>query len=132
MAPDCSRASFNNLTKEMTATTFYCNPLGKTLGDYILAFNDPHPAFYVGVAEGGGKVPEGITNRILKHLVKVTGSHIGTGKYKTGGVNHTKHWRDYEVLRAQFYSNKQVPDQFSDARLIIGKLVSPVPHLTKT
>lgn len=76
-------------------------------------------------------MPEGVANRILKHRVKVTGSHIGTGKYKTGGVNHTKHWRDYAVLRAQFYLNKQVPDQCSDARLIIGKLVSPEPHLTK-
>lgn len=122
MTPDRPRASFNTLTYAMTATSPYGGSLNNTFGVYIIGFNDPQPAFYVGIASSDGRAPEGIRSRISKHRVKATGSHIGPAQYRTGGVHHPKQWQYFAILRARFYLARQVPDQCKDARLIVGQL----------
>jgi hypothetical protein len=122
MTPARDRASFSTLSNAMTATTAYGNSLTSTFGVYIIGFNEPKPAFYVGVAGNDGKAPEGVRTRILKHRVKATGSHIGSAPDKTGGVHHPEQWQFFASSRAQSYSTRPAADQCADARLVIGQI----------
>jgi hypothetical protein len=132
MTPVRDRASFFTLSNAMVATTVYGNSLTSTFGVYILAFNDPQPAFYVGVAGNDGKAPEGVRTRILKHRVKATGSHIGNAPDKTGGVHHPEQWQSFASSRAQFYSTRAAADQCADARLVFGQIDLSRLQPTKT
>lgn len=131
MTPARPRASFSTLTNAMSASTPYGSSLTSTFGVYMIGFDDPQPAFYVGVAGNDGKAPEGVKTRIFKHRVKATGSHIGAAPGKTGGVHHPKQWQFYADLRARFYAARPTPDQCADARLIIGQISLTTSQPTK-
>lgn len=75
--PARDRASFQTLTSGMRPTSEYGNSLSNTRGLYVLAFGGEQgltPHIYVGTAVG-----ESVLDRIRKHRVKATGSHIGMG-----------------------------------------------------
>jgi hypothetical protein len=104
-------ATFETFTRALNPRQEYRDFYDNAFGVYILILSIPCPAFYVGIASG-----ESILNRIRKHRVKVTGSHVGNG------VNHTKEWRLFAQKRAQYFSNHNSTDSCEDAFLLVGTL----------
>ncbi|MEP3040725.1 MAG: hypothetical protein ABJO97_18810 [Roseibium sp.] len=122
------RASFISHGQSLTA------PFGRNLttyqdmlGIYILAFTVPEQWFYVGIA-APGRSPEGVLNRIRKHRVKATGSHVGTGA-SNGGVNHTDRWRVFAPRRYRYFEENRGADSLADAWLITSE--PPADQMTK-
>lgn len=115
--PDRHRATFSTLSKSLVPVTDQARSLKTHYGVYMLAFEIPFPAFYVGIAASSSKSPEGILSRIRKHRVKLTGSHIGSSIDKHGGVDHTGGWREFAIQRAQFCVERSTQDDVADARL---------------
>ncbi|MEA9602669.1 hypothetical protein VC188_11120 [Polynucleobacter sp. MG-28-Ekke-A2] len=122
MTPYRDRASFATLSKALVPTTSYGKSLSNTFGVYMIAFDYPRPAFYVGVAGNDGRAPDGIKKRISKHRVKATGSHIGLTQSKTGGVHHPMQWQYFAKLRARYFFENDTFDRCADARLVIGQM----------
>ena len=87
LTPARERATFHSLSRAMTPVTPNGKALNSTFGVYLLAFDVPSPAFYVGVAASSRRSPEGILSRIRKHRVKLTCSHIGGSASTHGGVS---------------------------------------------
>lgn len=124
MTPNRPRASFKSFNKGMDAYTDYGDNLSKTFGVYLIGFDYPQPAFYVGVAGNDGKSPEGVSSRIMKHRVKATGSHVGATTDTTGGVHHPARWQKFARLRAKYFQESPSPDECQDAKLVVGQLTS--------
>lgn len=82
-------------------------------GLYLMAFDFPSPALYVGIAAGDSKNPEGVIRRIAKHCVKARGSNVGSIN-NSGGVNHTGNWREFAVKRYNLMN--EAVDDLSDVR----------------
>jgi hypothetical protein len=98
---------------------------GKSLphhyGIYVLGFLIPHPAIYVGIASQDSRSPEGILKRVLKHRVKVTGSHTH-GEPNRGGIHHPPRWGSFASVRHdRFVSSKSV-DLLADVTLMTASL----------
>ena len=74
--------------------------LSQSYGVYLLFFSVPSPHLYVGTAAADGDTPEGAFNRLRKHVVKATGSHVGAACNRNGGINHTRGWRLFATSRA--------------------------------
>ncbi len=103
--------------------------LCEAYGVYLIFFSVPSPHLYVGTASDDGRKPEGVFNRLKKHIVKATGSHVGVACNKHGGVNHTKGWRSFAAARA--IARRQLaeigafhPDDCRDAKLAVGRVLS--------
>lgn len=106
-------------------------------GLYMVAARAPYKAIYVGIAAGDGKSPEGILNRIRKHRVKITGSHVGSETVtagraipsNVGGVSHTGHWREFAAARySQLRDAHMLPDLCSDVQLATGHTCTDTKH----
>lgn len=117
--PRRERASFKSWGRALTPTTDTGRALDEQFGIYVLAFNVPTPAVYVGIAARGGRRPEGFLNRFRKHRVKLTGSHVGNDPGRHGGVNHTGGWREWASERARHFSRGAEPDVAEDARFSV-------------
>ena len=85
-------------------------------GIYILTFELPYKAFYVGIASGDSKKPEGILNRLRKHRIKATGSNGGNG------VHHPEQWRKFAQDRFTYFHSQELADSCDDARFVIGQI----------
>lgn len=112
--------------------------LENTSGLYMLAAKVPYKAIYVGIAAGDGKSPEGILNRIRKHRVKITASHVGSERViagktipsNVGGVSHTGHWRKFAADRYSALKAKDMlPDICADIQLATGHTCTDRKHL---
>ena len=117
--PIRDRATFGNWTRSLTPISAAGSQLAKEFGLYLLAFTIPRPFLYVGIAAGDSRSAEGILNRVKKHRVKTTGSHVGSQSRTNGGVDHTRGWREFALARA---AAVQGIDLCSDARLIVGNV----------
>jgi hypothetical protein len=73
----------------------------KVCGIYLLTFELPYKAFYVGIAAGDGQAPEGILSRLRKHRIKATGSNGGIG------VHHPRQWRKFALDRFNYFQSKK-------------------------
>jgi len=92
----------------------------ETSGLYMLAFDIPFAALYIGISVAAS---EGILTRIRKHRIKATGSHVGNQDCTSyGGVNHTEGWTCFAPKRHSYFSKRQQFDNCKDARLSFGKL----------
>ncbi len=120
LTPVRKRAPFQTLTRGMSATSEIGENLSETYGLYLLSFDLPFPAIYVGIAASSGRSPEGILSRIRKHRIKLTASHVGASATTHGGVNHTSGWRDFATHRAVYYAEHHVADQWQDGRFACG------------
>ncbi|RLD54775.1 MAG: hypothetical protein DRJ01_17585 [Bacteroidetes bacterium] len=87
-------------------------------GIYILVFQYPYPAIYVGIATENST--ETITSRIKKHRVKITASNVGASDKSVGGVSHTKGWRIFAPGRFDYFNGIGEIDTCQDVRLITG------------
>ena len=121
--PARERATFGSLTQSLRPQTGTGTSLNTAYGVYLLAFDLPSPALYVGIAASSSKNPEGVLSRIRKHRVKLTSSHIGSSPTTHGGVNHTGGWREFAIRRAKYFSDQQTPDCAFDARFLVGNFV---------
>lgn len=119
--PARERATFGSLSQSLQATTSVGRLLSKAYGVYLLAFDLPFPALYVGIAASSSKSPEGVLSRIQKHRVKLTASHIGSSATTHGGVNHTGGWREFAIQRASYFCDQGIADCVPDARLVVGE-----------
>ena len=124
LTPARERASFRSLSRAMTPITEIGRNLNSTFGIYLLAFDQPSPAYYVGIAASSSKSPEGVLSRILKHRVKLTSSHIGGSCTTHGGVNHTGGWRKFAAKRAIWFSAKGLLDRVDDGRFSCGRFTA--------
>lgn len=118
------RASYTSWQKSVVPKTEAAQNLKYYFGIYFVALEIPEPTLYVGIASNDTKSSEGVLNRFKKHRVKISGSHIGTAPFRTGGVNHPKNWRHFAKER---YSALGGLDCLSDVRII----VSSFPNMTK-
>ena len=125
--PVRQRAEFARWQNALVPKSDFGKSVSQAFGIYLLAFSAGQPAIYVGIAAAGGRAPEGILNRIKKHRVKSTGSHVGPSAESCGGVNHTCGWREYAVSRAAHFQRASVIDRLEDVRLIVGRL-NPAPR----
>lgn len=116
------RASFRTCNLGMLAKSELAKLMANKYGLYVLAFDNPSPTVYVGIASEGGAAPEGVLSRIRKHRVKTTGSHVGAHEHATGGVDHPANWREFATKRAQFFADQNIQDVCADMRIIIGRL----------
>lgn len=94
-------------------------------GVYMLAIDCPRKAFYVGIAAADSREPEGVGNRVRKHRVKLTASHVGRSLpcgSPAGAVNvdHTGGWRPFAVERYQYHLAAGTNDCCPDVRLMVG------------
>ena len=124
LTPARDRATFHSLSRAMTPVTPTGTRLDSTFGVYLLAFDVPSPAFYVGVAASSSKSPEGMLSRFRKHRIKLTSSHIGGSATTHGGVNHTGGWREFAAKRADYFSQQRLPDRVDDGRFSCGEFVA--------
>jgi hypothetical protein len=121
LVPNRDRATFSSINNALISKSEYSNNLKNDLGIYLLSFDVPYRAFYVGVAGNGAKgKPEGVLKRISKHRIKVTASNVGVS------VNHTKKWREFAFDRYQYFLDKKMKDSCLDMRFNIGKIESGV------
>jgi hypothetical protein len=86
--PDRDRATYGSWQKALQDHPI-ARPLRASFGLYFLFFSVPSPYLDVVIAAQGGRAPEGVLNRIKKHIVRATGSHVGKRKAVNGGVDHT-------------------------------------------
>lgn len=121
--PARHRADFETLSKSMLPTTERGQQMDSSFGVYLLAFDIPTLALYVGVAAASSKSPEGVLSRVRKHRIKLTASHIGRTATTHGGVNHTGGWRAFAERRARHFVAQKVLDVAEDARITIGEFV---------
>jgi hypothetical protein len=120
--PTRPQATFGTWNQGLTALTRLSHELTSTFGMYILAFDKPYPAIYIGIAADDGTSPEGISNRVKKHRVKATGSHVSASQDTVGGVAHMKNWRKFAIDRASFHQDQELFDSMADARLITAAI----------
>jgi len=120
LTPARERAPFQTLTRGLRATSQFGESLSQTFGLYLLTFDLPFPAIYVGVAASSSRSPEGVLSRIQKHRIKLTASHIGASRATHGGVNHTGGWREFATHRARYHADQQIADQCQDGRFACG------------
>lgn len=121
--PARKRATFGSLTQSLQPRTSNGMLLNTSYGVYLLAFDVPFPALYVGIAASSSKTPEGVLSRIRKHRVKFTSSHIGSSETTHGGVNHTGGWREFAVQRIKYFASQGITDCGPDARFVVGDFV---------
>jgi hypothetical protein len=120
-------ASFSKLKNSLIPLNDDAAIIKSIFGVYMLAFggyerNHPPPAFYVGVAGGSSKSPEGILTRLRKHRVKATGSNLGNNFDSAGPVSHTLGWQQYAPSRSQFFTNSGKADSCEESRFVIGEI----------
>lgn len=118
--PDRDQASYGAWQKALQDHPTR-HPLRDSFGLYFLFFNVPSPHLYIGIAANGGRSPEGVLNRIKKHVVKATGSHVGNCRTVNGGVDHTEGWRTFAKTRALTRVRAAV-DTCEDAMLALGRV----------
>ena len=116
------RATFGSWQSALIERTPVATALKSQFGIYVLAFENPYPSIYIGIAANSGRSPEGVLNRIKKHRVKAAGSHVGVSPDVVGGVAHMKNWRKFAVDRSDFYAKERCSDEATDARLIVATL----------
>lgn len=121
LTPARERATFHSVSRAMTPVTLTGKCLASTFGVYLLAFDVPSPAFYVGVAGSSSKTPEGMLNRFRKHRIKVTSSHVGGSATTDGGVKHPGGWRTFAAERAVWLSQQGLADIVDDGRFSCGQ-----------
>ncbi len=135
--PDRPRARFR-WKDALRPKTPEANGLANTSGLYLLAARVPYKAIYVGIAAGDGKSPEGILNRIRKHRVKITASHVGSERVmagktipsNVGGVSHTGHWREFAADRySALKATDRLPDLCADIQLATGHTCIDRKHI---
>ncbi len=126
-SPAREKASFGTIAKSMLPKTEVGIQLQRTHGIYVLAFDIPKPAIYVGIAAEFGKSPEGVMGRVRKHRIKLTSSHVGTSPTNYGGVKHTGGWREYAEARVHHFESTQESDACSDGRISCGQFKASGP-----
>lgn len=123
--PTRARAAFRNHQNSLVPATETARSLANAFGVYVLSFDVPYRAVYVGVAGCGGRRPEGVLSRLGKHRVKATGSHIGRESNVTGAVNHTVNWRRFAADRYRHFAKADKQDTLTDMRWSLGTLEGP-------
>jgi hypothetical protein len=120
--PTRLQATFGTWNSALIERTAFARELKSRYGLYILSFSKPYPAIYIGIAADDGASPEGISNRIKKHRVKATGSHVSASQNTVGGVAHMKNWRKFAIDRANFHQNQELLDSMVDAKLVTAAI----------
>ncbi len=115
--PQRARASFGTINKILEPITPLGSSLAGATGLYMLAFERPAPALYVGIA-ALARQPEGILRRVRKHGIKAMGSNVGRAS-STGGVHHPFLWGSFAATRHAFL--KGVTDDLSDVRFVTAQ-----------
>ena len=118
MTPLRERATFQNIQHVLAPMTEVAHQLHKATGLYMLAFDLPSPALYVGIA-AEAKSPEGILRRIRKHCIKAMGSSVGNA-CSTGGVHHPRQWAEFAIRRHSFLDGAQ--DLLLDVRFVTAQV----------
>lgn len=114
------RASYVTWTRALSPRPAESSLAGQ-FGIYFLFFSIPSPHLYIGIAADRGRSSEGFLNRLKKHVVKATGSHVGASKGRSGGVDHTAGWREFAMKRAQERRFAH-SDTCEDAMLALGQV----------
>lgn len=117
--PRRARATFHTFNQSMQLLPGESLP--HQYGIYVLGFLIPHPAIYVGIASQDSSSPEGILKRVLKHRVKVTGSHTH-GEPNRGGIHHPPRWGSFASLRHDRFVLSQSVDLLADVTLMTASL----------
>ena len=130
--PNRPRAKFKNWKDALAPKT----PIAKSLvglhGVYILVFEHPHPAIFIGFTAVDTAIPDDILSSLKKHRVKVTGSHVGQTHGTTGGVEHTKIWSDFAGPRyRRSRAHGTEADLCEDVRFTFATLDAPDPPSAK-
>ena len=112
LTPLRERATFGGIQQVLQPLIHSVHELERATGLYLLAFDRPTPALYVGIA-ADGRAPEGILRRLRKHCVKALGSNVGSGQ-STGGVHHPRQWCEFAVDR--YNQTEGLIDDLGDAR----------------
>lgn len=116
--PERGRATYQTVQRVLRPQTEIAHHLAEATGLYMLAFDLPSPALYVGIA-AEAKRPEGILRRLQKHCVKAMGSNVG--KFgSTGGVHHPSKWSDFAIQRHVFLNGTH--DALADVRFITAQV----------
>jgi hypothetical protein len=116
--PQRARASYNGITQVLHPTTPESAMLKHATGVYLVAFDLPTPALYVGIAAESAKNPEGILRRLRKHCIKAMGSNMGSNT-STGGVHHPQKWCQFAMKRHEYLNGKL--DNLGDVRFTHAK-----------
>jgi len=115
--PMRERATFRQIQQVLHPVTEVAHNLDKATGLYMLAFDLPSPALYVGIA-AEAKSPEGILSRLRKHCIKAMGANVGNPG-STGGVHHPQKWAKFAVQRHAFFNGNE--DVLSDVRFVTAQ-----------
>jgi len=116
--PTRERASFLSWGNSLVPNSAIARDFKDWYGLYIFAADRPAPTMYVGIASNTGKRPEGALNRLKKHRVKATGSHVGPNPNSYGGVHHPQKWRDFATKRYSQLAGQL--DTLDDVRFILA------------
>lgn len=117
--PVRDRATYTTWSKSLEPVTPDAQALEAWYGIYLFALDVPKPTLYVGIASNDSKSSEGVLNRLKKHRVKATGSHVGSSPDTIGGVHHPENWRDFATER--FTALGGPGDLLKDARVAVSK-----------
>lgn len=130
VTPDRERASFGirGVLEPLTASA---RELEHATGLYLLAYDLPAPALYVGIA-AEARSPEGILRRLRKHCIKAMGANIG-GAGSTGGVHHPRRWSQFAVRRHACLgaADGQTDVRFTTARVSEGNGKAALEHFER-
>lgn len=119
MTPDRERATFGTAGRGLKLKAGLQLPHAH--GIYVLAFREPYPAIYIGLAADDGAAPEGILTRLRKHRVKATGSHIAS-EPNAGGIHHPPRWGLFAAERHHAFAGRGKIDLLEDVTILIGSL----------
>lgn len=117
--PVRNRASFHTKSRALVAKSELALRLKKQCGLYLVSFDLPYPALYIGIA-AKSKKPEGILSRLQKHRIKATAAHLGSSPTNNGGMNHTRGWRSFAIDRYAYFSQRDVADNCADMKFSFG------------
>lgn len=124
VTPRRAQATFQRHHSALVPTSDYGRSMEDAFGVYILTFEVPRSALYIGIAAACGRRPEGVLVRLRKHRVKVTGSRVGANPAANGGVSHTEGWRPFAVERYEHFRAQNGFDTCADARICVGTLTA--------
>ena len=117
--PTRDRASFQSWERSLVPISATAQEFEDWYGLYIFAADLPVPTLYIGIASNTGTQPEGALNRLKKHRVKATGSHVGPNPNSANGVHHPQKWRDFATQRYSQLAGQL--DTLNDVRFILAR-----------
>ncbi|WP_146182844.1 hypothetical protein [Limnohabitans sp. Jir72] len=124
--PTRERATYSTVSNALNYLPNQKNDLPE-YGLYILAFEIPEPHIYIGISTQDAAA--NIADRIKRHRVKATGSHVGNTSATTGGVHHPENWKIFACSRYAQMLRLNTPDDLSDTRILIAEISSEIPGI---